>query len=109
VSFGSTILAAFGACSLSFWLRENILKGGRPADLMLNGMVTFLVFYCLLAGANILLGSSSGYMEIFNIINLNLAGEIFLDLILSAFGYYLAEYYNSDKIYGFIQNIKISS
>lgn len=109
VSFGSTILAAFGACSLSFWLRENILKGGRPADLILNGSITFFVFYCLLSGSNIFLGSSSGYMEFFDIINPDLAGEIFFDLALSVSGYYLAERYNSDKIYGFIQNIKISS
>lgn len=109
VSFGSTLLAAFGACTLSFYLRENILKGGRFSDFLLNGLATFFVFYCLLGGVNIFLNPPADYTEIFNLINVNLAGEILLNLALSAAGRYLARYYKNGKIYGFIQNIKISS
>lgn len=109
VNFGSTILAVFGACALSFYLRENLLRGGRFVDFMLNSLIFFPFFYFLLGGVNILFGSLSDYEEIFNLINLSLAGEILLDLVFSALGYYLAGYFNSSKIYGFIQNIKISS
>lgn len=109
VSFGSTSLAALGACSLSFYLRENILKGGRLADFSLNSLMTFFAFYFLLGAANIFLESSTGYAEIFKLMNINLAGEILFNVALSVFGCYLAKYYKSDKIYGFIRNIKISS
>lgn len=109
ISFGSTLLAFFIACSLSFYLRENVLKGGRLMDLLLNSLITFVVFYCLLAISNIFLKPSIGYASIFNLININLAGEILLDLVFSVFGYYLAGRYSNNKIYGFVQNIKISS
>lgn len=109
VSFGSTIVAAFGACSLSFYLREKILIGGRFSDQLLNVLASFSVFYFLLGSADIFFSPSADYQEIFNLINLNLAGEIILDAVLWFLGYYLAGYFNSNKIYGFIQNIKISA
>ncbi|MBU4338491.1 hypothetical protein KKB43_07115 [Patescibacteria group bacterium] len=108
VSFGSTSLAAMGACSLSFYLRKNVLKGGRIADFFLNSLITFFVFYFLLGQADIFLKSSTDYAAIFNLININLAGEILFNLALSAAAYYLAGYYKSGKIYGFTRNIKIS-
>lgn len=109
VSFGSTLIAAFGACSISFYLRKSILKGGRLADFLLNCLIAFIVFYCLLSISNILMRTSAGNVVITNLLNVNILGEIFFDLVFSVFGYYLIGYYDRNKIYGFIQNIKISS
>lgn len=109
VSFGSTALAALGACSMSFYIRENILKGGSFTDFLLNILMAFILFYFLLGISNILLRSSSEYMSVFNLINVNLAGEILINLILSSVGYNLMKYYYNNKIYGFIRDIKISS
>ncbi len=108
VSFGATSLAALGACSLSFYLRENVLKGGRLADFSLNSLISFFAFYFLLGEANIFLKFSAGYAAIFNLININLAGEILFNFALSAAAYCLVKCYKSNKIYGFTQNIKIS-
>ncbi|MDP3057065.1 MAG: hypothetical protein Q8N37_00905 [bacterium] len=109
VSFGSTSLAALGAYSLSFYLRENVLKGGRFSDFLLNSLITFSAFYFLLGIANVFLKASTGYAGIFKLMDINLAGEILFNFALSVFGYRLIKYYKNSKIYGFARNIKISS
>lgn len=109
VSFGSTSLAALGACSLIFYLKENVLKGERFADLFVNYLITFFAFYLLLGEANIILKSSIDRVPILNLININLAGEILFNFIISVLGYYFIKNYKNSRIYGFTRNIKISS
>lgn len=110
VSFGSTSLAALGAYSLSFYLKENVLKGGRFSDFLLNSLITFFAFYFLLGVVNIFLKSSAGGAGIFRLMDINLLmEEILFTFVLSAFGYRLIKYYKNSKIYGFARNIKISS
>lgn len=109
ISFGSTSLAAIGACSLGFYLRENVLKRGSFSDFFINALAVYAAFYFLLSATNALLKFSAGYGEIFNLINIDLAGEIIIDLALSALAYRILKYYKTKKIYGFIRDIKISS
>lgn len=109
VSFGSTSLAALGACSFSFYLRENVLKRGKLADFFLNSLIAFFVFYFLLSAANILMKPSTDYAEFFLLMNINLAGEIVLNSALAVLGYYFLEYCKNNKLYGFVRNSKISS
>lgn len=109
VSFGSTSSAAMVAYSLSFYLRENILKGGRFTDLFLNSLITFFAFYFLLGAANIFWESSISYAAVLKFININLAGEILLNAAFGVLGYYFLKHYKDSKIYGFIRNIKIPS
>lgn len=109
VGFGSTPLAALGAYSLSFYLRENVLRGGRFTDFFWNSLITFFAFYFLLGITNIFLKSSMDYAGIFKLININLIGEILFNFALSIFGYHFIKYYKNSKIYGFARNIKISS
>lgn len=108
IGFGVSLAAIFISCELSYYLRKNILKGGRFNDFLLNSLATFLTFYCLLGIAGVYFELPADYIKIFNLININLAGEIFLNIIFSVLGYRIAEYYSRNKIYGFIQNIKIS-
>lgn len=108
ISFGSTSIAALAACSLSFYLRENILKGGRFTDFSLNNFITFSVFYIFLGEANILLKSAIDYSAMFKIINVNSAGELLLNFTLSVFAFYLVKYYKNGKnlwLYPIYQNI----
>lgn len=109
ISFGVSLMAIFTSCALSYYLRKNILKGNRFVDFLLNSLATFFVFYCLLSIVGIYFELSANYMKFFNFININLIGEIFLNIIFCILGYRIAGYYSKNKIYGFIQNIKISS
>ena len=109
ISFGSTSLAAISAFSLSFYLRENILKGGRLSDLFLNSLITFFAFYLLLSAADIFLRPSADTAGIFNLIDFDLIKEILLNCAACVFAFYLAEYYKNRKRYGYARNIKISS
>lgn len=109
ISFGSTPLAAVGAYSLGFYIRENVLKRGSFSDFLFNAFVVFAAFYFLLGVLNILLEFSADYGEFFNLVNVNLAGEIFIDIALSAIAYSILKNYKSKKLYGFIRDIKISS
>jgi len=108
-SFGSTSLSLILSFSLSFYLRENIIKGGSYADFLLNNLITFFIFYFLLGEANIYLNSSMGHEAFPGLSDINFAGEILSNAAFGVLGYYLIKHYKCGKIYGFVKNLKISS
>lgn len=103
VNFGLTSLSAFGAYVLSFYLREKVFKRGEFTDFLLNSLVTFIVFYCLLSAGVVLSKASINYAILFNLTSI-----ILLDFIFCVLGYCLIEYLKNKRIYGISRNIKIS-
>lgn len=108
VSFGSTAFLFTVACSLNFYLRENILKGNRLSDYLLNNAIVIMAFYILLNFINILTQHSINYSDFINLINTDFVGEALINFLLSILFYHFVKYCKNGKKYGFTENIKIS-
>lgn len=99
VSFGSTAIASCGAFILSFYLKEGLLKEKKSLEFSIDGLITFYVFYFLLAVADNLFKKSAILDNIFEIININLFIEILFNNFASLLFFYILMRFKNNKSY----------
>lgn len=108
MSFGPSLIAFFVSGLIIYYLKKNILKGGRTFDLLSNSLIYFILFYIFLITVNNVLSGNSVSGGFSVLADSNLIIEIFLDMIMVFVLYHIIEHFKKYKMYGFIQNIKIS-
>lgn len=106
VSFGSSSMAALAAFSLSFFLKEKILKGKRIVEFFSNGLIVFSAFYLFLEITSAFLKSALSFTAVFSAINSDLPLEILFNTAVSASIYHIIKSYKNGKFYGTYWNIK---
>ncbi len=98
MSIGSTVIALYGAFALSFFLKASMLKKKKGLEFLINGLITFHVFYFLLIVTDNLFKNSAILDNLAEIININLFMEILFNSFIGLLIFYILMRFKENKL-----------